>query len=79
MMWMEGVGWLGGRPTCEGTKARNQCQEPLVSRQLAAARGEKSERRNAEGRVLEPRTGDRVDRATIQHGIASWTEERILS
>jgi hypothetical protein len=31
MMWMEGVGWLGGRPTCEGTKARNQCQEPLVS------------------------------------------------
>jgi hypothetical protein len=35
MMWMEGIGWLGlgGLPTCEleGTKARNQCQEPLVS------------------------------------------------
>ncbi len=31
MMWMEGVGWLGGRPTCEGTTARNKCQESLVS------------------------------------------------
>ncbi len=31
MMWTEGVGWLGGWPTCKGTKARNQCQEPLVS------------------------------------------------
>ncbi len=48
-------------------------------RQLAAAQGEKSEQRNAEGRVLEQLMGDQVDRATIQHGIASWTEERIVN
>ncbi len=47
-------------------------------RQLAAARGEKSKRRNEEGQMLELLMGNRVDRATIQHGIASWTQERIL-
>ncbi len=49
-------------------------------RQLAAALGEKSKLLNAEGRMLEPQMGGRVDpsRATIQHGVTSWTEERIL-
>jgi hypothetical protein len=85
MTWMEGVGWLGGRPTCVGTKRETNVRNRLCSatvehglRQLAAAWGEKSERRNAEGRMLEPLMGNRVDSATIQHGIASWTEERIL-
>jgi hypothetical protein len=88
MMWMEGVGWLGGRPPCKGTKARNQCQEPLVSCNHRAwieatccsqsARGEKFELQNAEGQMLELLMGDSVESATIQHGITSWTKERIL-
>ena len=36
---------------------------------------EKSERRNAEGRKLEPLMGNRVDRTTEQHGIAGWTDD----
>ena len=36
---------------------------------------EKSERRNAEGRKLEPLMGNRVDRATEQHGIAGLTDD----
>ena len=36
---------------------------------------EKSERRNAEGLKLEPLMGNRVDRTTEQHGIASWTDD----
>ncbi len=85
MMWMEGVGGLGGWPTCKGTKAETNVRNRLCRatvehglRQLAAAQGEKFERpRNAEGRMLEPLMGNHVDSAaTIQHGITSWTKER---
>ncbi len=64
MMWMEGVGWPGweGGQRVKGrkrvTNVRNRLCRATVEhglRQLAAARGEKSERRNAEGRMhLEP-------------------------
>jgi hypothetical protein len=85
MMWMEGVGgWEGGQHA-NGPKRETNVRNRLCCatkehglRQLAAARGEKSERQNAEGRMLELQMGDRVDSATIQHWIASWTEERIL-
>ncbi len=60
MMWMEGVGWLGGWPTCEGTNARTNHRNCLCCarvehelKQLAAAQGEKSELQNAEGQKLE--------------------------
>ncbi len=72
-------------------KRRDESEKPIKNRlfrvtvehglrQLAAARlglrGEKYERRNAEGRMLELLMGNLVDRATIQHGIASWTKGR---
>ncbi len=72
-MWMEGVGWLGGWPE---TNVRNHLCRATVEhglRQLAAVRGEKSELQIAEGQILELLMGNRVDRATMQHGIASWT------
>ena len=76
-MWMEGVEWLGyAKGRMRETNVRNRvCRATGMHgwRQLAAARGEKSERRNAEGRELEPLMGNRVDRATVQHGIAGWT------
>jgi hypothetical protein len=82
MMWMEGVGWLGGpggqhaKGQKQETDVRNRLCRATVEhglRQIAAARGENYERRNAEGRMLELLMGNRVDCATIQHGIASWT------
>ena len=72
-------------PRCKGTKAGTNvgnrvCRATVEHRlrQFAAAGGEESEseRRIAEGRKLEPLMGDRVDRATEQHGIAGWTDYR---
>ena len=48
-------------------------------RQLAAARGEKSELLNAEGQILVSLNGNHVDSATIQYGIANWTNVRLMS
>jgi hypothetical protein len=79
MMWKEGVGWLGAGPTCEGTNAGNQCLTagPVTiehgCRQIAAARGEKSERQNVEGPKLELLLRIHVDCETEQHRLASWT------
>ncbi len=46
-------------------------------RQLAAARGEKSEQLNAEGQMLEQLVGNSVEHAAIQNGIAARLREEV--
>ncbi len=78
MMWTEGVGWLGGWPTCKGTNARNQCQEPLVSCDCrawieATSCSPRREIRAAKGRGTNAGTADGEPCRSCNH--TAWDRE----
>ena len=64
----------GGKRSIRASGGAGPGRDELRSRTRMVV--EKSEQRNAEGQKLEPLMGNRVDRATEQHGIADWTDYR---